>query len=275
MDVEQAPGAKPKDDAEHGVQVALEAAQSSAPAAQEPAVEAAPDGVKDAAEAVEPPEQTEAKARESAKVDDPPVETAARAKDASVPEAVEAELAKGYDLVLFGLDSPPAQNALTRAVLEHIDKSYEGARAFVVARGRADGGALRLLLPVTGAVYSRRGAEIAVALAAAAGVPLSVLSVSRVAARRPWFQRNSEPLPEDRATIEAIQRLAEPRGVSIIPQIEAHQHPDVAITRYARRIGATLIVLGVKERLGPAPSFGPTADSVLTEAHCSVLLLST
>jgi len=31
----------------------------------------------------------------------------------------------------------------------------------------------------------------------------------------------------------------------------------------------------VKERLGPTPSFGPTADAVMRDAPCPVLLLST
>ena len=44
---------------------------------------------------------------------------------------------------------------------------------------------------------------------------------------------------------------------------------------FARRMGANLVVLGVKERPAPAPSFGPTADKLLKESPCSVLLLST
>ena len=128
---------------------------------------------------------------------------------------------------------------------------------------------------MTGADYSRRGAELAIALAASAGVPLSVLSVSRRPARTQWHLRSNEPSPEEQATMDAIQRLADRRGVAILPRIETHDRPETAITQYARRIGATLVVLGVKERLGPGPSFGPTAEAVLHDCKCSVLLLST
>ena len=252
MDVAQRPGEDAEKNPGHGAQVALEAAQEGAP------VTAPQDDAK-------PPEKTE----------EPPIEPAPRKKNLSIPEEVERELAKGYDLALFGFDGLPSENAGLLAILETI-KSYEGARAFVVAHGRNPENHSRILLPVTGADYSRRGAEIAIALSAASGVPLSVLYVSEAAARAPWYQRRAgQTRPEDRAVIETIQRLAEPRGVTILPHIEASDRAAEEIMSFARRMGANLIVIGVKERPAPAPSFGPTADTLLREAPCSVLLLST
>jgi Kef-type K+ transport system membrane component KefB/nucleotide-binding universal stress UspA family protein len=205
----------------------------------------------------------------------PPIEAAPRGKDRSLSEDVAAEVAKGYDLVLFGLQGLPAENPTLRAILEGIKESYSGARAFVVARNHNPDMQPCILLPVTGADYSRRGAELAIALAAASEVSLSVLLVSRAAARIPWYRRKRDALPEDQATIDAIRRVAEHYGVSIRPRIRAHEHPEVEILRFARRIGANLIVLGVKERPSPALSFGTTADTILREAPCSVVLLST
>jgi nucleotide-binding universal stress UspA family protein len=288
MDVEHVPGKDARKDEEHVVQIAQQAAQTPVPVAEEKAPPESAPATKDVVAREDAPAQTPLPENENAAEpeelparepqDDakpPPIEPAQRAKNVSVPESVAAELAKGYDLALFGFDLMPAENAELTAILEGINSSYEGARAFVVSRERRPDEPLHILLPVTGADYSRRGAEVAVALAAAAEVPLSVLCVSRVAARTPWYLRSREALPEDKATIEAIRRLADHRDVTILPHIEAHARPDIAITRFASRMGASLIVLGVKERLGPAPSFGPTADSVLNDARCSVLLLST
>jgi nucleotide-binding universal stress UspA family protein len=231
----------------HGLQVALDAALASKTANGSPADEPA----------------------------EAPIEAAPRGKDRSVASDIAAEVAKGYDLVLFGLDGLPSENPTLLTILEAINGSYTGARAFVVSRGRNPDVQPCILLPVTGADYSRRGAELAIALAAASEVTLSVLLVSRAAARIPWYKRRTQPLPEDQATIDAIRSLAEHYGVTIRPHIRADAHPEEAIIRFARRSGANLLVMGVKERPGPGPSFGPTADTILREAPCSVVLLST
>lgn len=269
MDVEHEPGESAKNDEDHGAHVALETAQAAATTAQNVPAATGPLELK----ASEDVKSDEAVAPE--KLAALQVEPAPRTTKIAVPEAVAKELAKGYDLALFGFDGLPAENPALGEVLKAIEGSYEGARAFVVARERRPQESLRILLPVTGADYSRRGAEIAIALAASAGVPLSVLSVSRRPARVQWHLRSNEPSPEEQATMDAIQRLADRRGVAILPRIETHDRPETAITQYARRIGATLVVLGVKERLGPGPSFGPTAEAVLHDCKCSVLLLST
>jgi Kef-type K+ transport system membrane component KefB/nucleotide-binding universal stress UspA family protein len=245
LDIELKADAEPQHS--QGLQVALDAAQASKSANESPA---------------------EAPAA-------PPIEAAPQDKDGSVAKNVAAEVAKGYDLVLFGIDGLPAENPKLRPLLEALDESYTGARAFVVARERNPDMQPCILLPVTGADYSRRGAELAIALAAAAEVSLSVLVVSRAAARIPWYRRRPDPLPEDQATIDAIRGLAEHHDVTIRPHIRADKHPEETIIRFGRRMGANLIVLGVKERPGPGPSFGHTADTILREAPCSVLLLST
>jgi Kef-type K+ transport system membrane component KefB/nucleotide-binding universal stress UspA family protein len=272
MDMEQLRAGAPAQEENRVVQVAVEAAQAAVEVTPDPAEQAEPlaldpEAVQDAKPEAKP-----------ATTESAPVEAAPTPKkNTSISDAVATELRKGYDLVVFGADRMPAENTELLEVLSHIEESYQGARAFVVARERrrARSDTLRILLPVTGADYSRRGAEVAVAIAAAAEMSLCVLAVSRTAARESWYRRRREPAAEDRATMDAIRRLAERRGVQIFANFEANEHPDVAITRFARRNSSTLIVLGVKERLGPAPSFGPTADAVLQNAPCSVLLLST
>ena len=247
LDIEQRPDEDAERQPQYGLKVAQEAAESGARTGQE----------------------------ESSENEKPPIEPAPRVERLSVPDEVARELEKGYDLALFGLNGLPAENNCLVSILKKIDRSYEGARAFVVSRERNPDNPRCILLPVTGADYSRRGAEIAIALAAAAEVPLSVLYVSRHAEQSAWYRRPSASLPEHQATIEALERIAERRGVTIVPRIEAHDRPEEAIMSRARRIGANLIVLGVKERPAQPPSFGPTADTILREAPCSVLLLST
>ncbi len=205
----------------------------------------------------------------------PSVETAEPERRDALPESVAAELRKGYDLVVLGLDDARGEDSPLAAMLGGIESTYQGARAFVFARARDVQAPLRILLPVTGADYSRRGAEVAIALAAASEAPLSVLAVARRAAPAPRLQRRRGRALEDRATIEAIRELAGQRGVTILPRLVEGEEPIREIAAHARRIGATLIVLGVKERPGPVPSFGPTAEGVLHDAPCSVLLLST
>jgi nucleotide-binding universal stress UspA family protein len=216
------------------------------------------------------------------KDEQPPIEPAPTQspKEPRVSERVLRELEKGYDLVMFGLDGQPAENGELLRILETIAPSYKGARAFVVADGRK---APRrtpvspcILLPVTGVDYSLRAAEMAIAIAAAAEVRLTVLCVSQAAARVPWHRRRDVAVPaEETATVDAVRALAEHRGVVIMPRIIAHERPDQVILREARHGGSDLIVMGVKERPAAVTSFGPTGDAVVRDAPCPVLLLST
>jgi Kef-type K+ transport system membrane component KefB/nucleotide-binding universal stress UspA family protein len=254
LDINERSGSTSGDTVPRGVKIARRVASTSAPA------------------------RTEAGDKDG----QPPIEPAPSdsAKEPNVSERVLRELDKGYDLVMFGLDGQPSENPGLRRILETIAPSYKGARAFVVADDRKAPRRMPsspcILLPVTGVDYSRRAAEVAVAVAAAAEVRLTVLCVSQAAARVPWHRRRYAGAPaEERATIETIRAIAERRGVAIMPRIIAHERPDQVILREARRGGYDLIVMGVKERPAAVPSFGPTADAVVRGAPCAVLLLST
>ena len=100
--------------------------------------------------------------------------------EAKAETAVQEESDKGYDLLLVGVE--PALTAggdIERRLMRIIDK-FEGPCAIVLARGalaRQPMATLDILAPVSGTDVSRRGSEIALALARATGASVRALHV--------------------------------------------------------------------------------------------------
>src|SRR5205085_8147897 len=89
-------------------------------------------------------------------------------------EAVLDEIKKGYDMLFLGLDDVLQGNRKpdneADSAVEKILQEFAGAVAIVVAKEApklAQTDALRILMPTSGTDYSRRAAEVAVAIAKA------------------------------------------------------------------------------------------------------------
>ncbi len=109
------------------------------------------------------------------------------AREAPAAEAVGEEAAKGYDLLIVGIDPTVApEGGLADAVAQAAER-FDGPLAIAAARGahRDDPAraALSVLAVIDGTRAARRGAEIAVTLARGAGAPLTVLFLSQAAGR--------------------------------------------------------------------------------------------
>ncbi len=116
------------------------------------------------------------------------VEVTEFAREAPAAEAVGEEAAKGYDLLIVGIDPTVApEGGLADAVAQAAER-FDGPLAIAAARGahRDDPAraALSVLAVIDGTRAARRGAEIAVTLARGAGAPLTVLFLSEAAGTR-------------------------------------------------------------------------------------------
>ncbi|HEX3430682.1 MAG TPA: cation:proton antiporter [Rhizomicrobium sp.] len=207
------------------------------------------------------------------------VEVLARAETAQVHEAVTKEGRKGYDLLFVGVEKMRnADGTFTR----NVDKAaagFDGAIALVIAgRVGADSGdaasrpIARILVPVTGTEPSRRGAELAFALAPAESASVTALRVAeRLATRSQLGRRRAE-----KSLIKDLSTLAERYGhKNIATPIRTGEAPDAAILAEAERGRADMIVIGAAKRTGEALYLGQTVANVLGKWDGAIVLLAT
>ena len=81
------------------------------------------------------------------------------------------EARKGFDLLVVGMDKVTSEKGGYDKTIEEVLKGFEGPIALVAAKGKhldqPASKVFRILVPVSGSVASRRGAEMAIALSRA------------------------------------------------------------------------------------------------------------
>jgi nucleotide-binding universal stress UspA family protein len=218
----------------------------------------------------------------AANPDDAPdeVEVLTRVQTAPEPEkAVAEEARKGYDLMVVGVEPTVAPEGGFHTEVGRIARGFEGPLALVVTRGAQEedplGSGMDILVPVTGTEVSRRGAEVALALARASGTPVMALYVSNpvsdAAAPR---RRNRRPRRTGEAILKEIVGLADQYGVTIRTAIRVNMSAEDAILRQARLGRYCLIVMGVTRRPGETLSFGNVAEAMLETSERSLLFVA-
>jgi nucleotide-binding universal stress UspA family protein len=136
-------------------------------------------------------------------------------------------------------------------------------------------GAFRILVPVSGSAVSRRGAEVAIALARMGPAPLQVVYVSTT--RDKGARRNgaSMSLSREEAILKDTGALAARYDVDFATTLRVNAAPEEAILQEIKSSGADLVVMGVDRIRGDSLNFGSVAAAVLRKSKVSVLLLST
>jgi Kef-type K+ transport system membrane component KefB/nucleotide-binding universal stress UspA family protein len=199
--------------------------------------------------------------------------------DAPAEETVASEARKGYDLLIIGIENV-ARKAEFHEDVNRIAAEFEGPLAIVAARGahleRPLQSALNILVPVTGTEASRRAAEIAVAIAQAAGAPVTALYVSTGRSKR--AARSLRNALRSRRQHEAILRdvveMADRYNVDIRTDVKVDIAADDAILRQANANRSTVIVMGVNRRPGDTLFFGNVTAAILEKSRRSILLVS-
>ena len=162
--------------------------------------------------------------------------------------------------------------------IEGVTAGFEGPLAIVAAKGlhlkQPANSALRILVPVSGSGVSRRGAEVAVALARASAAPLRVIYVSTT--RDKGVRRDGASVShfQEEAVLKDIGSLAGRYDVEITTTMLTNTAPEKAILEESRQSGVDLVVMGVDRIRGDTLNFGSVAGSVLHKSKVSVLLIS-
>src|SRR5438874_1602004 len=193
-------------------------------------------------------------------------------------EAVAREARKGYDLLFIGVE-PVAQDSAFDDKVARIAGEFKGPFAIAEARGShrraGTGRALDILVPVTGTPYSRRAAELALALARADNGSVTALYVPPQ--RRSWHGRVPSPWTigaDEEAILREIVELGDRIGVTVRTAVRRNAVAEESILRRLRAGSHNLLVMGVSPRPGEGLSFGHVAAAVLARSEHSILFVS-
>jgi Kef-type K+ transport system membrane component KefB/nucleotide-binding universal stress UspA family protein len=215
-------------------------------------------------------------------------EAGARRLDASfqveslAPEAVVArEARKGYDFLMIGVESTTAAQGGFHEQIARLAAGFDGPLAVTVARGshlqEPPERRLNILVPVRGNKVSRRGAEVAFALARASSSAVTALYVmgtlglgaAQRRLRRPTMSRRHEE-----TILKDIVELADRYDTPIRTALRLDIAPEDAILRQARLGRYDLVVMGVGRPAGETLYFGKIAAAVLENSQHSILFVS-
>jgi Kef-type K+ transport system membrane component KefB/nucleotide-binding universal stress UspA family protein len=206
------------------------------------------------------------------------VDVTTRARQRKAGDAVVDEARKGFDLLLVGMDKVTGGGDGFDAKVRDLTAGFEGPLAIVVAKGRhlkpPETNNFKILVPVSGTAVSRRGAEIAVALARLGNTGLRLVYVS---ARRDKGVRRgngSVSVLNEEAILKDAAALAARYDVDVTTSLRVNTAPEDAIVQEIRTSGADLVVMGVDRIQGDVLNFGSVAAAVLGKSKASVLLIS-
>jgi Kef-type K+ transport system membrane component KefB/nucleotide-binding universal stress UspA family protein len=207
------------------------------------------------------------------------VDVVARVETESVDQAVTKESRKGYDLLFVGVDKMRNSDGSFSANVNRAVAGFDGPTALTIAGRFSDAFAtdgFNILIPVNGTENSRRGAEIAFAIAPAGMTQLTALHVSQRTDMENAGGRDRSRRRTERALLKDVTALAKRYGHETIrTSVHTDEPPDAAILSEARRIGADLIVIGAERRTGDSLYLGQTVANILEQWDGAVVLLAT
>jgi len=189
---------------------------------------------------------------------------------AAKSEAVAEEAEKGYSLMVIGLEKTVARRNEFHEDITKLAAGFEGPLAVVDARDKLLehplGAQLNILVPVNGNEYSRRAAEVAIAIARASHAPLTALYVA------PRGRKRSRRYEE--AILKDISKLAETYDTDVRTAVRANVAAEDAILKELSRKSYNLVVIGAGRRPGEKLFFGDTAAALLEKSEQSLLFVA-
>ncbi len=191
-------------------------------------------------------------------------------EQAPKPEAVAEEAEKGYSLMIIGLEKTVARRNEFHDDITKLATGFEGPLAVVDVRDKLLehplDAKLSILVPVNGNEYSRRAAEVAIAVARASHASLTALYVA------PGGRKRSRQYEE--AILKDISKLAETYDTEVRTAVRADVAAEDAILKELARKPYNLVVIGAGRRPGEKLFFGDTAAALLEKSERSLLFVA-
>ncbi|MCC8979909.1 cation:proton antiporter [Bradyrhizobium acaciae] len=222
-------------------------------------------------------------AKESAKASADPegggnLDVISRAREETAAGAIAEEAKKGFDLLVVGIGAVAGPDGGFDRRIDQLTSGFDGPLAIAAAKGvhasEPTANARKILVPVSGSNVSRRGAEVAIALARLASEPLQVVYVSTTRDKGARRSNPSMSLAPEEAILKDIAATAARYDINVVTRLRANTAPEVAILQEIAASGADLVVIGVDRIQGDSLNFGSVATAVLGKSKASVLLVS-
>jgi Kef-type K+ transport system membrane component KefB/nucleotide-binding universal stress UspA family protein len=194
----------------------------------------------------------------------------------TIAEAIAKESERGYDAIFAGASPAEGDYALGGEVLHEVVANAQ--TPVVITRNVGARMPLRrVLVPTTGASFSRLGAILAMLYAHAASARLTAMYV-RETPLVPLRRSDSASAQQNEGVhiMGDIQTFAEEFGVRLDTLVVSGSRPENAIVAAAERGQFDLLVLGVQLR--PAERrlfFGPKVEHILRNARCALAVVVT
>jgi nucleotide-binding universal stress UspA family protein len=208
----------------------------------------------------------------------PPAQLNTQSSTEEPSTAVLKEVKKGYDMLFIGLEQalPSNVDALNTSI-EKIVSDFKGALAIVVAKDKMAPKlrirSMNILVPTSGAEYSRRAGEVAIAIAKACRCGVTALHVYPPQHEGLFMLRIREHLKPARALVRDLQELGEREGVPVKTVVKVRRAAEPVILRQIKKGQHNLVVLGVNVRPGEGVFFGHKVKVLLERVPCSLLLV--
>jgi Kef-type K+ transport system membrane component KefB/nucleotide-binding universal stress UspA family protein len=196
----------------------------------------------------------------------------------SCAELILAEAKKGYGLLFLGLGARTKSTTHEFSpTIGKIIREFDGSIAILlnypVGHVPSDEALEKILVPTKALDYSRFGAEVAVAIAKGCGAMITALNISAPPAENELLRRPNQLLRTGRALLEDIVALGEREGVRVTSKSLVGPAKESAILRQATLGGHQLIVLGTKAWSGDRLHLGQSAEALMENAPCPILIV--
>ncbi|MCC8963212.1 cation:proton antiporter [Bradyrhizobium sp. Pear76] len=206
------------------------------------------------------------------------VDVISRAREETAAEAIAEEAKKGFDLLVVGIGAVAGPDGGFDRRIDQLTSGFDGPLAIAAAKGlhasEPTANARKILVSVSGSNVSRRGAEVAIALARLASEPLQVVYVSTTRDKGARRSSPSMSLAPEEAILKDIAATAARYDINVATRLRANTAPEVAILQEIAASRADLVVIGVDRIQGDSLNFGSVAAAVLGKSKASVLLVS-
>jgi K+:H+ antiporter len=197
------------------------------------------------------------------------------AEGESISEAIVDEAQRGYDAIFVGLSAVEGEELLNDPVT--LEVLRDSPAPVVIAR-YVSGASVpfeRVIAPITGAAYSRRGAAVAMLYAQAIETHLTALYVmENPEARFPGMLRGIRLARSGQQIVDEIKELGSELDLQVDGQVGAGRKPEAVILNTVETGKFDLLIMGVLYRsVEQRLYFGPKVDRILADSNCSVAIV--
>lgn len=193
----------------------------------------------------------------------------------SMSEAIVEEANRGYDAIFVGVSALEGEELLDDPIT--LEVLRDSPAPVVIARYVAGGEVpfKRVIAPITGAAYSRRGAAVAMLYAQAIDTQLTALYVmENPEARFPGMLRGIRMARTGQQIVDEIKLLGTELDLEIDGQVGAGRKPEAVILDAVETGKFDLLIMGVLYRsVEQRLYFGPKVDRLLRDSQCSVAIV--